>query len=301
MPMDIVVASGKGGVGKSLVTSSLLYVLRDKYSVIGLDADAPAPNLHLIFGVEDWEYVEDYAGGEVAEISPEKCIKCNICVDKCIYDAIVPASGESIPIIRDYLCEGCRACGYSCPVNAITYREILSGVLRRTTTSYGFPLISAKLDVGRPNSGKLVADERKWAREMAGDDTVTFIDSAAGIGCEAIASMSGASAAILVAEPTEASVSDMARAYGIASHFGVKSYIVVNKSSINPGFGGIERFARENNIDIIGTIPYDDSIPHSARMRKPLLEAYPDSSASGALRDVASAVEEIIENSGLLK
>lgn len=296
MPMDIVIASGKGGVGKSLITSSLLYRLRERYNVVGLDADASAPNLHLIFGVDSWEHVEDYTGGEIATISPEKCIKCNVCVKSCIYDAIVPSDGQDIPMIRDYLCEGCRACGYVCPVDAITYSEVKSGVIRRTTTRYGFPLISARLDVGRPNSGKLVAEERKWAREITQEnDGITFIDSAAGIGCEAIASMSGASMAILVAEPTKASVSDMARAYRLASHFGVKSYIVVNKASINPDFRGIEEFARENDLEIIGEVPYDSTIPMSACMRKPLLEAYPDSEAAKAIEDLVDRVDKIIK------
>jgi MinD superfamily P-loop ATPase containing an inserted ferredoxin domain len=44
---EIVVASGKGGVGKSTVSSSLSVLLNDKNIGI-VDADAEAPNLHII-------------------------------------------------------------------------------------------------------------------------------------------------------------------------------------------------------------------------------------------------------------
>lgn len=295
MTLDIVVASGKGGVGKSLMTSSLAYLLRDRFRIVALDADAPAPNLHIIFGVNEWEHVEDYFDGTIAEISVDKCVKCNICVGSCIYDAIVPSDGSTYPVIRGYLCEGCRACGYSCPKKAISYVPVKSGVLRRTKTKYGFPLISAKLDVGRPNSGKLVTDERKWAREIGSEDSITLIDAAAGIGCELIASMSGAHISIFVVEPTEASLRDMMRAYSVAEHFGLTSYLVVNKSTLNPDFAAIKRFAEEKRMEILGQIPYDEAIPKSLHKRMPLIEIYPESEAANAIKDIASKVAGIIE------
>ena len=298
MSLDLVVASGKGGVGKSLITSSILYLLRERFPVVGVDADAPAPNLHIIFGVDAWDHEEDYIGGEVAVIG-EECIMCNVCVDHCIYEAIIPSDGSELPVIRDYLCEGCRACGYVCPVNAITYRQVLSGKLRKTSTNYNFPLISAELDVGRPNSGKLVADERKWARDMASkNDALVVIDSAAGIGCEVIASMSGANIAVLVAEPTDASLSDMKRAHYLAEHFGVEPFIVINKSTINSGYDGIKKFAEENDIVILGEVPYDEAIPQSLKMRKPMLEVFPESEAAEAIKNIVEKLEKIIMKTG---
>ncbi len=41
--MQVAIASGKGGVGKSTVTASLLYLLKDEYRLVAVDADADAP------------------------------------------------------------------------------------------------------------------------------------------------------------------------------------------------------------------------------------------------------------------
>ncbi len=53
MPISITVCSGKGGVGKSVITSNLAYTLsKQGFKTIVWDADSFFPNQHLIFGVE---------------------------------------------------------------------------------------------------------------------------------------------------------------------------------------------------------------------------------------------------------
>lgn len=296
MVLEIVIASGKGGVGKSLVTSSLLYILNERYNVIGVDADAPAPNLGIIFGVDKWDQEWDYIGGDVVTINQEKCIHCGMCADVCVYDAIYHDGINTVPHVRTYLCEGCRACVSICPVDAIGMIALRSGIIRTANTIYGFPLISAKLDVGRPNSGKLVAEERQKARNLAqrpGD--VVFIDSAAGIGCAVIASMTGANIAILVAEPTPASLWDLKRIHAVAEHFGIETYIVVNKYDIDPGFRGIDHFAKTKGIRIIGQIPYDENVPKSLAIRIPMVKAFPHSPATVALYELVETMATLIE------
>ena len=105
--------------------------------------------------------------------------------------------------------------------------------------------------------------------------------------------------AILVAEPTQASLSDMSRALYLAEHFNVPAYIVINKATMNPDFDGIEAFAEEKGLEIIGRIPYDDSIPHSLRQRKPYLEVG-SGPAKDAIIETVRRVEDIIEDTGLM-
>ncbi|MEA1986768.1 MAG: Mrp/NBP35 family ATP-binding protein [Candidatus Marinimicrobia bacterium] len=57
---QIVVFSGKGGVGKSTVTTNLSYTLLKKYKDIGLlDADITGPNIPKMVGSEDQPYAKD--------------------------------------------------------------------------------------------------------------------------------------------------------------------------------------------------------------------------------------------------
>ncbi len=294
--LEVAVASGKGGVGKSTVSSTLAIMLSKTRHVIAVDADADAPNLHLIFGVEDWEKEEPFGEVYVAQIHDEKCIRCGRCRDECPYGAIDVIDGKYV--VSPVLCEGCLTCTLVCPVKgAITRYKRTAGYIREATTRYGFPLISARMEPGRPNTGKIVSEEKERARSRADADTVIVIDSAAGIGCQVVSSLAGSHLAVLVAEPTPASLSDLRRVYMLTRHFMQPAVLVINKYDMNPEFlPKIEEFAEENGIEIVGRIPYDDNLPLSMAAMKPMIEAYPESPASQALLRVAENVENIVSD-----
>ena len=265
--------------------------------VLLVDADADAPNLHLILGTDFWEETREYSDTKVAMINDDKCIKCGECIKVCPYDAIYIDSNNNYHV-NEILCEGCVTCKLVCPVkDAITYRKARSGVLRKTTTEYGFPLISGILDPGRPNTGKLVTEEKDWAKNMAGEDSLIIVDSAAGIGCQVVSSLAGAQTTILVVEPTPASVSDMKRVFKLARHFMQPSMIIINKYDLDiETTNYIKGFAEDNGIHLLGLVPYDDSVPESMALRKPLIEVFPESEASKALIEISNEFREILSN-----
>ncbi len=294
--MQLAIASGKGGVGKSTITASLLYLLKDEYSLIAVDADAEAPNLGLLLGVTEWEEEREHIGAKVARISTESCIRCGICMERCPYDSIY-IDDEGNYIVNELTCEGCNVCGLVCPVaGTINLEEVRSGVVRRATTKYGFPIISAQLDVGRPESGKLVTEEKEWAKKVMEELNLEhmIVDSAAGIGCQVIASLGGADAAILIAEPTPASLSDVQRAYKVVQHFREPAYLIINKADINPGFTKLREWAEGESIPILGEVPYDSAIPRSMGLLKPIVEVFSESRASKALGEITKRIKEEI-------
>ncbi|WP_297512566.1 ATP-binding protein [Thermococcus sp.] len=294
--MQVAIASGKGGVGKSTITASLLYLLKDKYKLIAVDADAEAPNLGLLLGVEEWEEEREHIGAKVARINTETCVRCGICYERCPYESIyIDEDGNYV--VNELTCEGCNVCGLVCPVpGTITLEQARSGLIRKATTKYGFPIISAQLDVGRPESGKLVTEEKEWAKRLMDELNLEhmIVDSAAGIGCQVIASIGGADLTILIAEPTPASLSDVQRAYKVVQHFRQPAYLIINKADLNPGFTALRDWAEAEGIPVIGEVPYDRAIPKSMAMLKPVVEAFPDSPASKALREIAERIAEEI-------
>ncbi len=295
--LELVVASGKGGVGKSTLTSTLaLYLARKGYRVIAVDADADAPNLHLIYGITGWDHEEEYVGSHVAVIDYDKCTRCGACAEVCPYNAVELV--DSKYVIDEIICEGCLTCSLVCPEKAIRRRRVASGKIRITRTPYGFQLVSARLSVGRPNSGKLVSELKEIAKSMAGEDTVIVVDSAAGIGCQVISSLAGAHAVVLVAEPTPASLSDLKRVHAIVKQFLQPSGVVVNKYDLNEKYTNlIIDYARSEGMDILGLIPYDEHVPKSMAYMKPLVELYPESPAAKALLEIAERIEEkVIRN-----
>lgn len=291
--VEVVVASGKGGVGKSTLTASLAVLLaRRGYRLVAADADAEAPNLHLTLGVEEWDEEEDYYEGRVAYILREKCTDCGVCAEVCPFGAVEVRDGHYT--INQYICEGCITCSMACPVKAIRYRHrVKAGVIRvKRVTRYGFPLVSSESTPGRPNSGKLVTEVKNRAKKLLGaGDGVLLLDAAAGIGCQVISSLTGAQIAVLVAEPTPASLSDLKRIHKLTKHFGIAPMLVVNKHDLNSDYvPRILDYARENNIPLAGMIPYDEHVARSIVEGRPVVEAHPDSPAAKAIAEIAEYI-----------
>ena len=60
-------------------------------------------------------------GKDIAELIPEKCIGCELCVAECPVDAIV--MDEGIAKIDPEKCIGCGKCYDICPVSAILFEK----------------------------------------------------------------------------------------------------------------------------------------------------------------------------------
>ncbi len=240
--MKIVVASGKGGVGKSLIASSLIYL----FKILGVDADVDAPNLHVWLNAK-FDESEEISTSSKALIDQDRCINCGICWKVCRFNAIDHSGSK--PRVNQFLCEGCNACVVKCPVKAIKLVEVKNG---RININHDIPLVSGELYPGETGSGKVVYQVREKANEIS---DFQIIDSAAGISCTVIASIRDTDLAILVVEPTDASVSDLKRVIKVVEHFNVPYYVVINKWNLNDEkTKEIEEIFKEK---VIGKIPYD--------------------------------------------
>jgi MinD superfamily P-loop ATPase len=191
---QIVVISGKGGTGKTILTASFAALAQNKVMV---DCDVDAADLHLLLQPEIKERHE-FRSGMTARINAEICEQCGQCISVCRFDAI-----SKDFIVDPVSCEGCTICSYVCPAGAITLEENISGEWFISNTKYG-PLVHAKLGIAEENSGKLVMQVRQAAKEIAEKDNLDYviIDGPPGIGCPVIASLSGVDLAVIVTEPT---------------------------------------------------------------------------------------------------
>ena len=107
-----------------------------------------------------------------------------------------------------------------------------------------------------------------------GDGTdIMFVDSAAGIGCPVIASVTGSDYAVIVTEPTPSGFSDMKKAFEVVNHFNIPCGIVINKYDINEKHTEvIEEFARGSKLKIIAKIPFDKKFAQALTQMTPIIE-----------------------------
>lgn len=266
---QIVIISGKGGTGKTTVISALARLVPDKVLV---DADVDAANLEIVTSPE-LESSEIYTEGEIAVISDDKCIRCDICRQNCRFDSIIVGDDGSYSV-DEHGCEGCRVCKLVCPADAVEMQVMESGFVKKSKTPYGM-LFHGELSAGRDNSGKMVTYLRELGVEEAQKNNFDWvlIDGAPGIGCQVIASLTGVDGAIVVSEPTLSAIHDLKRVVELASHFHIKIGVVINKSDINLSLTReIHRWADENKMPLLEQIPLDKRIVNAMAERKSPVE-----------------------------
>ncbi|HRZ87656.1 MAG TPA: ATP-binding protein [bacterium] len=253
---QMLVISGKGGTGKTILTASFAVLAENKIMV---DCDVDAADLHLMLHPEIKERHE-FRSGTTAVIDASACVSCGRCKEVCRFGAVAEDGGRYA--IDPIGCEGCGLCSRICPVAAIAMEENVAGEWFVSDTKLG-PFVHAKLGIAEENSGKLVAHIRKVAKEKGEKERrdLVIIDGPPGIGCPVIASLSGVDLAVIVTEPTVSGIHDMMRVAEVAGHFKIPAGVVINKYDLNPENADlIEKECRSRGISLLGRIPFSSCV-----------------------------------------
>jgi MinD superfamily P-loop ATPase len=276
---ELVVISGKGGTGKTSLVSAFASLGQMK---VLCDADVDAADLHLIMAPVVRER-HTFKSGHTARIDLDRCTRCGLCRDLCKWNAI------SVDFVVDPIsCEGCGVCCHFCPEKAIEFPLNTCGEWFISDTRFG-PMAHASLGIAEENSGKLVTLIRQEGRKLAEkkDLHLLLTDGPPGLGCPVIASIGGATALVIVAEPTVSGRHDMERIADLAAFFKVPAMLCVNKFDLNPEEGqAIEAFARRRDLRVIGRIPFDPVFTHAMVAGKTVLEFDGYSEGTRAVIDV---------------
>lgn len=287
---ELVVLSGKGGTGKTSLTAAFAHLAHAR---ILCDLDVDAPDLHLVTAPAVVRR-GPFLAGHLAEIDPDRCTGCGICADVCAFGAIRAEGGRWI--VDSSHCEGCKVCVAFCPAQAIEFPERLCGTWFESTTRFG-PMVHAQLDPGQENSGKLVALLKTKARQQAVDLGVDLIlsDGAPGIGCPVISSLSQATLALLVTEPTPSGLHDLERVAELCRHFRIRTTVLVNKADLGPDYrAAIEAFCRARAIPVAGHLPHDPAVPE-AMVRAQAVTEGPGTPFGAQVRRIWSNLQPLLE------
>lgn len=277
---QLLILSGKGGTGKTTIASAFIKLSETR---VFADCDVDAPNLHLLLnrGVEP--ELSDFYGLEKANIDHELCTNCDLCREKCRFDAISYDEDKDQYNVDQFSCEGCSLCEFLCPVDAIKMTPHVSGDLKLYRDNNIFS--TAELRVGSGNSGLLVTEVKNRMKSKEIQSELEIIDGSPGIGCPVIASITGVDMVLIVTEPSVSGLSDLNRIIKTVSHFGTEMAICINKYDVNTKISKeIEKLCEELNIPYIGSIPYDKSVTQSVNQGKTIIDT--PSKANEKVREI---------------
>ncbi len=286
MVRELTIISGKGGCGKTTIASSFAALAKEH---VIADADVDAADMHILLQPEIRKS-EVFHGLNIAQKNDDLCIDCGKCYENCRYGAFDPDN-----TLHPEKCEGCAVCELVCPVDAIKMVERQAGEAFISDTRFG-PLVHAKLHAGEEASGKLVALVRQRAREVAekeGKDLI-LIDGPPGTGCTVIAAMTGVNLVLVIFEPTLSGIHDAKRIIEVAKHFRIPAIACINKYDINmKNTEDILDYCKEEGIEVVGKIPYDDTATDAMMAEKTVVE-YTDGPLAKTIKEIWERVEKAL-------
>lgn len=284
--MEIAVISGKGGTGKSSISSAFVSVAK---SAVVVDCDVDASNLYLLFSPLCKEE-EVFVSGSHAVVNNDKCTNCNTCIDLCRFDAISKVDGKIR--ISESACDGCYLCSRVCPVQAIKMIPADKSRMYAGTFRYG-DMVYGRLAPGEENSGKMVNLLREKAKryvEYYGYDTI-ILDGPPGIGCPVISTITGVDKVVVVTEPTLSGFLDMKRVIEVVCRFSVQISVIVNKYDLNPDIcEQIDKWCDEMEIPVVAHLPFDAQIVEAMIAGKTIIEYNKDCEVSRLIENAYNTI-----------
>ena len=263
--MKIAIASGKGGTGKTTVSTNLFLAIKEieNLKVDFLDCDVEEPNARIFLGGSFQEGKEVYS--TVPVFDTDACAFCGRCVHFCEAHAILMVKEiEHIAVMED-LCTGCGACLYSCNYGAITEKKKSLGKVKEYEVN-GSRFFEGEINIGTAFATPII----KKVKCEIDDDNITIIDAPPGTSCLVIQTVEGVDYVILVTEPTPFGLHDLRLMVDTLKITGHQYGVVINRAGL--GYKEMYDYLEINNIDLLLEIPFDRKIAEKYAHGKPLIE-----------------------------
>ena len=281
--MKIAIASGKGGTGKTTVSANLYYFINKLITpdIQLIDCDVEEPNDALFFP-EAKLISEKKVFQLIPEIDIEKCTFCRKCADWCEFYAISIVKTLQFAKVNPDLCHSCGACIVACEFEAITEQQQPLGMISHFDTGIGKGLTEGRLKIGSAMQTMLIKEVKKDTRNQA---EIMIYDAPPGTSCPVVETVADADYIILVTEPTPFGLHDLKITIELLKDLQKPFGVIVNKAGL--GNNEVYRFLTENQIDLLGKIPFS--------------KEYAANYASGnILKDIPTEIEscyaEILDN-----
>lgn len=259
--MKIAVLSGKGGTGKTTVSSSLAFISK----MLLIDTDIEEPNSHIFLkgNIEDIKSVYT----RFPEVNMEKCNLCGECGNFCKFNAIIPAKKRVI--VFGEACHDCGGCEIVCKNGAISWEKREIGKIYTGKTHFNSINKYGELNIGEMSGVKIIKKIYKNTEEKD-----FLIDCPPGTACTTVSAVEVADFAIIVVEPSPFGLSDMKLVVQLLRDMKIPFGVVINKFDEDENI--VKKYCDDEKIEIIGTIPFDRKIAETYSKGEIIAEALPE-------------------------
>ncbi|MHC1774756.1 MAG: ATP-binding protein [Lentimicrobium sp.] len=245
--IKVAIASGKGGTGKTTLSTNLAAYIADREEVVLVDLDVEEPNSGLFFSGELIHSEHNFK--QIPEWDESKCTLCGICQKVCNYHAVLKL-GPSI-IVFPELCHSCFACSELCPVDALPMIPKKTGTLQ-DFRSGNLHFVESRLDIGEEQAVATIARTRKYTEKNYGQVFITLFDSPPGTSCPVMEAVKGVDFVILVTEPTPFGLHDLSLAVETIRVLKIPFGVVINR--YGTGNDAVIDYCHAENIPILAKI-----------------------------------------------
>ena len=230
--MKIAIASGKGGTGKTTVSTNLASLLAESEDVVLTDLDVEEPNSGLFISGKILHEEDKYK--MIPEWKKDECILCGNCQKVCNFNAVMKL-GEMILVFPE-LCHGCYACSELCPTKSLPMIPKKMGELKHYKSG-NLDFIESKLIIGEEQAVPLIKQTLDYVDDNFPVKTIKIFDAPPGTSCPVIEATKDADLILLVTEPTPFGLHDLILAIEtmkeLKKDMGVKEYDTFISVDIN--------------------------------------------------------------------
>ncbi len=241
--MKYAVISGKGGTGKTFISTHLAQVAKDS---IYMDCDIEEPNGHIYLKTDQKEIENVYVNQPVFDMA--KCIGCQDCVKFCKFNALAFVIDQVY--LFNELCHSCLGCQVACKYDAVHLNKHEIGKIYKWQSD-DTAVISGKLNIGEATGVKII--QTMIEKVEVNKDVV--IDGPPGSGCEVMDVIKESDYVLLIAEPTRFGMHNFMMVYEIAKLFNKPIGVIINKADTS--ISQVEKYCMANNIKILEKFTFD--------------------------------------------